>query len=184
MTKRTLAALALSLGLGVTASAQEEVSSEAPARQLSVLLKGGIGGFTGNASTSAGPTWGVRVAAQPLDVLGVEVGYDGSRNAVNQGHLTRNALDAMVKGTIPIGSPFQPFVGAGMGISHVSADAALYQSDTMEEVPVAAGVEWLSGTFAAGLRATYRFLIDDQLSPLLGSPGGLFDASFTLGGRF
>jgi hypothetical protein len=36
----------------------------------------------------------------------------------------------------------------------------------------------------AGFRATYRFLIDDPLAPALGSPGGLFDASLTLGGRF
>jgi hypothetical protein len=177
-------ALVLALGVSVAASAQEELRYEEHPKDLAVMLKGGIGGFTGNSSTSAGPTWGVRVAAQPLELLGIEVGYDGSRNSVGNGHLTRNGLDTLLKATIPLGSPFRPFVGAGMGVSHVSADALGFESDTMEEVPLAAGIEWLSSSVTAGFRATYRFLVDDQLSPAFGSPGGLFDASFTLGGRF
>jgi hypothetical protein len=176
---RALSACVAVLALALCSSARADDDKE-----VTVMLNGGVGAFTGNAATSAGPTWGVRVDVRPLPVLGVELGYDGSHFDANGGALTRNGLDALLKGTIPLGTPLRPFVAAGLGVSHVSASALGYQSDTMEEVPLAAGIELLTGDVTAGFRATYRFLVDDQLSPALGNPGGLFDASLTLGGRF
>lgn len=168
---------------------------------LNILLKGGVGDYTGalGTFTSTGPTWGALVNFQPFLFLGVEIGYDGSRQKVDDNRfaedarpsLTRHGGSALVKLSPPFLESVRPFVGAGLGASQVgvSGDAAgLYQSDFMEEVPFAAGLEFNAGAFTAGVRTTYRLLLNEDFADAAlaegGPGGGLFDAALTVGGRF
>lgn len=195
MGRALCAVIVLGLAGAKTAWADDEGNN----KQVDVMLEGGIGGFTGNLAglTEAGPTWGVAIGFQPLTMIGFEIGYAGSRNVASAGGadgssqndvtLTRNGVDGLLKLSPPYMHKVKPFVGAGMGVSHVSktGTGGPFQSDTMEEVPLAAGIELFSENFTAGLRGTYRVLVDNQLTTTTqASPNGLFDASVTLGGRF
>ena len=64
---------------------------------------------------------------------------------------------------------------------------ARYRDDLMEELPIAAGLEFNSGSVTAGLRGTYRYLFDEGWADpaLPGSPQGSFlDGELTFGARF
>ena len=152
--------------------------------------------YTGelNPLTSAGPSWGVIVNVQPLNVLGIELGYDGSRNGLTDQRLTgnanvmRNGGSAMVKLAPPFIERFKPFVGAGLGASYVSVQGetgGLYRNDLMEEIPLTAGLGFNSGALHAGVRGTYRLLIDEGFVEQAGTTeGGMVEGSLTLGARF
>jgi hypothetical protein len=184
--------LALGLGLTGTALAQEDNKQG----DLNVFLRGGVSDYTGDLGedVQAGPAWGLTVNVQPMRSLGFELGYEGSKNDVTPDLLpdasfTRHGISGLLKLSPPLIEKVRPFVGAGLGASYVSVDggAGLYSSDLVEEVPVAAGLEFNTGAVTAGVRATYRLLVDEGMadSAALGNPqGGLFDATFTLGGRF
>ncbi|MDY7229382.1 outer membrane beta-barrel protein [Hyalangium rubrum] len=194
MIRRGIQIAALALGLGVAGTAVAQNNNKQG--DLNVFLKGGVSDYTGDLGddVSTGPAWGLAVNVQPTRILGFELGYDGSKNDVNNDLLpdasfTRHGGTGLVKLAPPLLEKVKPFVGAGLGVSYISVDggAGLYDSDIVEEVPVAAGIEFNSGAVTAGLRATYRLLVDENVANdvSLGNPqGGLFDASFTLGGRF
>jgi hypothetical protein len=193
MVRRGFQVMALVLGLGVagTTLAQENKRGD-----LNVFLRGGVSDYTGDVgeNVQSGPAWGLTVNVQPTRIFGFELGYEGSKNDIENdllpdASLTRHGASGLVKIAPPLIDKVKPFVGAGLGASYVSVDGGLglYESDLVEEVPVAAGIEFNTGAVTAGLRATYRLLVDENFasntSP--GNPqGGLFDASFTLGGRF
>ncbi len=168
---------------------------------LNIFAKGGLGAYTGGLAefTSPGPSWGVTLNFQPYNFLGVELGYEGSRQAVDDNRFLDGAEPALVRhggsSLIKLSPPFleqvRPFIGAGLGAAYVSVSGeanGLYESDFMEEVPVAAGLEFNSGAFTAGVRTTYRILVNQGFAEAAladeGPGGGLFDAALTLGGRF
>jgi opacity protein-like surface antigen len=165
---------------------------------FTVALRGGISGYTGdlNELSAAGPAWGVGVGIQPTNLIGVEFAYEGSKNEITDlrliegPSLQRHGASALVKLGLPFIERVKPFVGAGLGLSRVGVAGdsnGLYRSDLMEEIPLAVGIEVNSGILTAGVRATYRFLFDeDYASPARpGNPGGgLFDAVASVGGRF
>lgn len=179
------------------ASTLETRSSVERRSTVDLFVKGGVGGFTGDLSNvvQTGPTWGVTLALQPWTILGLELGYEGSRNTLSDtyvsGFLTRHGGNVLVKLSPPFLQRVRPFVGAGVGASFVTVYGqtnGLYQNGLMEEVPLAAGLEVTQGAFTAGLRATYRLLYGDHFaSTALGNQnptGGLFDTALTVGGRF
>jgi hypothetical protein len=194
MIRKGMQVLGLTLGLGLagTALAQEDNKQG----DLNVFLRGGVSDYTGDlgSDVQAGPAWGLTVNVQPMRLLGFELGYEGSKNDVTPDLLpdasfTRHGISGLVKVAPPLIEKVKPFVGVGLGASYVSVDggAGLYDSDLVEEVPMAAGIEFNTGAVTAGVRATYRLLVDEGMadSAALGNPqGGLFDAVFTLGGRF
>jgi opacity protein-like surface antigen len=166
---------------------------------VNLTLRGGLADFTGDlaAVTRVGPSWGAALILQPTNVLGLEIAYEGSRNELDDARLasfsaiTRHGASALLKIAPPFLERIKPFVGAGLGASRVGvADSAqgLYRSDIMEEIPLVAGLELNSGALTAGLRGTYRYLLDEafaQPSQEVGNrEGGLMDASLTLGARF
>lgn len=185
-------ALVLGLGVGGTALAQDDERQG----KLKVFLRGGVADFTGDVGEDidSGPAWGLTVNVQPTNILGFEIGYDGSRNVIADdvlpdGSLLRHGASGLVKLAPPLIEVVKPFVGAGLGVSYISAKGGLelYDSDLVEEVPLAAGIEFNTGGLTAGVRATYRLLVDESFAAdaAPGNPqGGLFDASLTLGGRF
>jgi hypothetical protein len=196
--RRGLRVMATVLGLGRgrgvagTALARDENKRG----DFNVFLSGGVSDYTGAAGrdVQTGPSWGLTLNMQPTRILGFELGYDGSHNMVTNdllpdASLTRHGATGLVKLAPPFIEVVKPFVAAGLGASYVTARGGLglYDSDVVEEVPVAAGVEFNKGSLTAGLRATYRMLVDENFASdsSVGNPqGGIMDASLTLGGRF
>src|SRR3954447_23897593 len=171
MNHRGIQVMALVLGLGVAGTALARDGDQRGA--LKVFLSGGVSDYTGPVGDDidTGPAWGLTVNVQPTHILGFELGYNGSTNTVDNGllpdaRLTRNGATGLIKLAPPFIEVVKPFVGAGLGASYVSAHGALgtYNSDMMEEVPVAAGIEFNKGAVTAGLRATYRMLLDENFS--------------------
>ncbi|QRO01167.1 hypothetical protein JRI60_20120 [Archangium violaceum] len=192
-----MAALALGVGVAGTAMAQDGYPRQG---DVNVFVDGGIGGYTGDLGglTATGPTWGVTLNLQPFKMLGFEVGYDGSKNDVTDDRFRaadapsfiRHGASSLVKLSPPM-ERIRPFVGGGLGVSYVYARGAQaggpYESDLMEEIPLSAGVEFNTGALTAGLRGTYRILVDDGFADAAvpgDASGGLLDASLTVGGRF
>lgn len=163
-----------------------------------VFLRGGVGDYTGDlgAVTAIGPMYGLVVNVQPFNILGVEIGYDGSRNALvddrldEDANVLRNGASAMIKLAPPLLERVRPFVGAGLGASYVSVQGEtgdLYENDLMEEIPLTAGLEFNSGALHAGLRGTYRLLVDEGFASAAipgAEQGGIVEGNFTLGARF
>lgn len=187
-------ALVLGLALALPALAQTDEKGRG---DFNVFARGGIAGYTGGLGglTGTGPAWGLTVNVQPSNILGFELSYDGSKNNVTDRRLGegpdlyRNGASGLLKVGLPFVEKVKPFVGGGLGVSYVAVrgeSAGLYKDDTMEEVPLAAGLEFNSGGVTAGFRGTYRILVDegfaDRVNPDAG--GGLLEAMFSLGGRF
>lgn len=156
-----------------------------------LTVRGGVSNFTGDLGddTTTGAFLGIQADARPINGIGVELGYEGSRNALSDadGAIWRHNVGALAK-VGPIINEFRPFVGAGFGVSVLdpSNDAATlgYDNDVITEVPLAAGLEYKLGDLTAGARATYRILGDEEVSPVPGDTGNLFNVGLTLGGRF
>ncbi|WNG35956.1 hypothetical protein F0U61_21500 [Archangium violaceum] len=192
-----ITALALGLGLAGTAMARERDPKQG---DVNVFVGGGIGGYTGDLGglSATGPTWGVTLNLQPYKMLGFEVGYDGSKNDVTDDRfraaeapsLMRHGATSLVKLSPPFMERVRPFVGAGLGVSYVyvrGAGNGPYSSDLMEELPLAAGVEFNSGALTAGIRGTYRVLVDDNFADAAvpgDASGGILGTNLTVGGRF
>lgn len=196
MTFRGIRMLTLALGLGVAGTA---MAQEGKQGDVNVFVGGGIGGYTGDLGglSATGPTWGVTLNLQPNNFLGFEVGYDGSKNDVTDDRFRaadapsfiRHGATSLVKLSPPL-EHIRPFVGAGLGVSYVyvrNPSSGPYASDLMEEVPLAAGLEFNTGALTAGIRGTYRVLVDDNFADAAvpgDATGGIVDAGLTVGGRF
>ncbi|MCY1079708.1 hypothetical protein [Archangium lansingense] len=195
MTRRgiRLAALALGLGVAGTAMAQDKQGD------VNIFVDGGIGGYTGDLGelSATGPTWGATLSLQPNKVLGFEMGYEGSKNDVTDDRFRAAEAPSFIRHgattLLKISPPFEqirPFVGAGLGVSYVyvrGGSGDTYTSDLMEEVPLAAGIEFNAGALTAGIRGTWRVLVDDNFADAAVSDdasGALVDGSLTVGGRF
>jgi opacity protein-like surface antigen len=158
----------------------------------------GLGGVTGalGDETGTGPLLGISAGAQPWKALGVEVGYEGQRLPLTEDFvpngeaLYRHNLGLLAKVGPMMNDKWRPYVGAGVGLSYLNvSDGAepFYDNDIIEEVPLAAGLDYnFGGAIFAGARATYRLMYGEGYADdIAGSAdGSLFNASLTLGGRF
>jgi len=186
-------AIAAAVLCGGTALAQDDNF-----RRYNLQAKGGVSNYFGglNDVTAAGPSWGVGLAVQPYRVIGFEFAYEGSSNRVDDSRLStspalmRNGASAIVRVAPPLMDRIRPYAGVGLGASYVSVQGnaqGLYRSDFMEEIPLTFGVEFNRGSLGAGIRATYRWLVDAGFAAQAlprASGGGLFDAGFSVGARF
>src|SRR5215470_12810723 len=74
-----------------------------------LVLKSGPSWYTGDLgkATSVGPAWGVSVSFQPIQILGIELAYQGSLNRLQDpglpegAHVYRNGGTAMAKVFVP-----------------------------------------------------------------------------------
>lgn len=179
------------------ALAQETRGKESGAdmRGLTLMLGGGIEGYSGGLAPRVDPgvTYGVTAALKPSKVLGLELAYSGARNQIDAGGLGAALDDPDIirnggQAAVTVGltaSPLQPYVLGGIGISDYNvrggAELAGFSDDTVGNVPVGAGLRAHIGSFTADLRGTWNFLFDQELSAL--APGG--DATdFASGGRY
>lgn len=177
----------------------EKINFDPDRAKVGLDVRLGLGGLTGEPGkdTGTGPLFGVAADAQVWNALGVEVGYEGQRIPINESlvgegeGLYRHNLGVLAKAGPLINNKWRPFVGAGLGLSYINpTDGAdfLYDTDIVEELPLAAGIDYNFGSIFAGARATYRMMYGegfaDDVRPGGDDDGNLFNASITLGGRF
>jgi hypothetical protein len=176
----------------------EKLNFEPERAKVGLDVRLGLGGLTGEAGedTGTGPLLGIAAGAQVWSALGVELGYEGQRIPISESlagdgeGLYRHNLGVLAKAGPLIDEKWRPFVGAGVGMSYINpTDGAdtFYDTDIVQEVPLAAGLDYNFGSIFAGARATYRMLYGEGFADDLrpdNNDGNLFNASVTLGGRF
>ena len=159
-----------------------------------VMLKGGVGLFTSDLGsvTSPGPAWGFLINVQPISLLGLELGYTGSRNALSDREnaplstgLFRNGSFGLLKVGVPLLPVLHPFAGAGLGLSYVSVQGqsttGIYESGFALELPISAGLEVDLLLVTIGVRGTFWYLLTQQFAKRPNVGANLFDISATIG---
>jgi hypothetical protein len=167
-----------------------------------IMLKGGLGVFTSDLGnvTSPEPAWGLILNFQPIELVGIEFGYEGSRSTLSDPSapqstgLLRNGGFGLAKVSVPLLPIVHPFVGAGLGLGYVivqGQSTAAYANGFIAELPVAAGVEIDLPVITIGVRATYHYYLTQQFSKDLQATGGppaksgaLFDVAAVVGLSF
>ncbi len=171
----------------------EEREDRTDFRATGLTVRSGITAFTGElgGQTNVGGFIGIEADAQPLPLVGVELGYEGSANGFEEsgtGTLWRHNVGTLAKLGPIVDDRWQPFVGAGFGVSYIDptgeADVRTFDNDWVFEVPLAAGIEYRFSGVTAGARATYRIVDGEACAPGDVDEGNLFTAGFSLGGRF
>jgi len=177
-------------------------------RGVQFVLGGGVEGYAGTLAPQiqAGPTWGVRVAARPTKVIGLEVGYSGAVNEMNKGSnlfmgpgngggadVVRNGGEAIA--TVGLtATPVQPYLLGGVGMSWYDVrhgDGSL-KDDTVGSIPLGGGLRSQVGAFTADARFGYSFLFDNQFAQAPETSvrgesitnGGRYAATLNLGSTF
>jgi hypothetical protein len=173
--------------------------SNADMRGLTVMVGGGVEGYTGALAPEINPgaAFGVTASLKPSKVLGLELGYSGAVNELDAAvgnadgpDLVRNGGQAAL--TLGLGAaPVQPYLLGGIGISDYNfrgagATAAGFGDDTVGNVPVGAGLRTHIGNFTADLRANYNFLFDQDFAGVDDgfNENGSYAGTLNIGGTF
>lgn len=172
---------------------------------LTVLIGGGVEGYTGALAPqlNPGPTAGVTVSLKPTSVLGLELGYSGALNNIDSARtgggdlvdgsdLVRNGGQAALTLAITP-TAWQPYLLGGIGINDYNFRGGQelgYSDDTVGSIPVGAGIRGHIGSFTADLRANYNVLFDKEFAPAIDSGGGdlsgggSYAGTLNIGGTF
>jgi len=170
---------------------EENTQSRGILNDFGVNVSGGLNAYTGELgdNTGVGGFLGVQADSRPLPIVGLELGYEGSRNPFENldGALWRHNVGALAKVGPELlqNGNLRPYVGAGFGVSllNPSEDAEiLFDNDVVTEVPLAAGVDYNLGPITAGARATYRLVGGEDLG--LAQDGNIVNFGLQLGGAF
>lgn len=172
-------------------------------RGLTLLVGGGVEGYTGELAPQINPgaTAGVRAAIKPSKILGLELGYSGALNNIDAGgeggavdgpDLIRNGGQAVV--TLGLfATDWHPYVLGGIGINDYNfrgGEALGYDDDTVGSVPAGLGFRGHVGDFTVDARANYNFLFDKEFAAGSESSGGDFgeggsyQGTVSIGGTF
>lgn len=165
------------------------------ARGLTVLLGGGVEGYTGALAPRIDPgaAWGVTAALKPTRVLGLELSYNGAANDVDNSFaggenladgpdIVRNGGQAVATVALTPTS-IQPYLLGGFGFSDYrikgDAGAAGFADDFNTHVPVGAGLRTHIGGFTADARVNYSVLLENDFAADVRSTNvGGVDTSF------
>ncbi|HEX8699548.1 MAG TPA: hypothetical protein VF815_11970 [Myxococcaceae bacterium] len=169
--------------------------SNADMRGLTVMLGGGVEGYTGALAPQINPgaAYGVTAAIKPSKVFGLELGYSGAVNNLDAAtggtgpDLVRNGGQAAL--TFGLGAaPVQPYVLGGIGFSdyNIRNEAAGFSDDLVGNVPVGAGLRTHIGDFTFDLRGNYNFLFDQDFAGVDDglNENGRYSGTLNIGGTF
>jgi hypothetical protein len=166
-------------------------------RGVSVLLGGGVEGYTGGLAPEINPgaTAGVMAALRPSNVFGLELGYNGAVNNLDTDvagsgpDLVRNSIQADV--TLGLtATPIQPYVLGGYGLNWYNVrngEAIGFRDDTNSKIPVGLGLRTQLGDFTADARVNYNFLLSDDFAPAIDNGDaatGSYNGTINIGGTF
>ncbi len=195
----------------VQAPAQDtKKESKSNMRGLTVLLGGGVEGYTGDLAPQIDPgaTWGVTAALKPTKVLGIELGYSGAVNEIDNGRRgdgegTTNGADIVRNGGAAVATvgltaaPIQPFLLGGIGGSWFQArgdaESEGFSDDFTANVPLGAGLRTHVGSFTADARLNYNVLFDQgfannvdsrDIAGINSTSGGSYRGTVNIGGTF
>ncbi|AFE07534.1 hypothetical protein COCOR_07428 [Corallococcus coralloides DSM 2259] len=180
-----------------------EKKSKNDKKGLTLLIGGGVEGYTGALAPqiAPGPSAAVTASLKPTSVLGIEVGYSGALNNIKDAgaagaedgpDLVRNGGQAALTVAVTP-TAVQPYLLGGIGISnyHFRGGESLgYSDDTVGNIPAGVGVRGHFGHFTADLRGYYNFLFDKQFAPNIDpggddpSGGGSYTTTLNVGGTF
>ena len=162
------------------ARTQEETEREL--RGVSVLVGGGVEGYTGSLAprVQVGPAWNLLIGFHPSSVLGLELDYVGAINSVkfaNFGLATPGGADIVRNGghaavTFAFGPWLvRPFILAGVGVNHYSvsdnAKGVGFSDTTAGYIPVGGGLrgQVANEKVTIDLRGTWSLPFRDNLFP-------------------
>ncbi|MCP3138483.1 porin family protein [Pyxidicoccus xibeiensis] len=169
------------------------LAGPALAQERGLSVRSGVSAYTGDlgGGTDVGGFLGIQAEGRLFPAVGLELGYEGSANGFEEndsGTLWRHNVGALAKLGPIVDDRWQPFVGAGLGVSYLDptgeAGANIFDDDVVAEVPLAAGIEYRFSGVTAGARATYRIVAGEDFAPGNVDEGDLFTAGLSLGGRF
>lgn len=155
--------------------AEQEDKPLGDASGLTVMLGGGVEGYTGGLAPRIDPgaAWGVTAALKPTRVLGLELSYNGAANEVDGDNLSdgpdilRNGGQAVATVALTPTS-IQPYLLGGFGISdyNIRGDgaAAGFSDDFNTHVPLGAGLRTHIGDFTADARVNYSVLLENEFA--------------------
>ncbi len=168
-------------------------------REPSVMVGGGVEGYTRELAPQidVGVTYGVAVGLHPTRLLGLELGYSGAVNGIDERmrgtglgrELVRNGAYAAAS-VSPFSSAVRPYVMGGLGFSsyNVRGGAVELRDHIVGNVPLGAGVRTSAGAFTADARLNYTVLFDEEFA--VGAPvprsrtGGPSDLRISKSGRY
>lgn len=164
------------------------------ASKVTVAAGAGLADFTGSLGdhTNAGFSWNVRGGYDFSRNLGLEVGYLGARNGIddtrlpNPHSITTTGLTGDLKLTAPIatgaGVLIKPYIFGGLGGAYygVSGDTQLYQSDSDLVVPLGLGGDaFLTPNVSVGARLGYDVNVANRIGD--NAAGNLMNLTANLG---
>src|SRR4051794_32284475 len=137
--------------------------------EFSIVVQGGAAKYNQSLSGSdVGAAYGARLGFLPTPMLGLELGYLGTQNNINQSlssgiqssTLKTNEGYADVRLNILPGA-VTPYVFGGYGLTWVNGAAASgIPNSSTSTLPFGAGVEGNIGAFKLGGRFQYNYLFD------------------------
>ena len=138
--------------------------------EFSVVLQGGATHYTASLSSGSetGAAYGLRLGMLPTPMLGIEAGYLGTQNNIQESldigrmasTLKTNEGYADVRLNILPGD-VTPYVFGGYGLTWVSGgQASGIPNKTANTLPFGGGLDWNIGNFKLGGRFQYNYLFD------------------------
>ncbi|SEU37490.1 outer membrane protein [Stigmatella erecta] len=176
---------------------KEKKESGANMRGLTLMVGGGVEGYTGSLAPAIDPgaAYGVTAAIKPSKVFGLELGYSGAVNDVSDTAFSASSGPDIVRNggqaaaTFALSAtPVQPYVLGGIGLSDYNfrGTGGGFSDDTVGNVPVGAGLRTHFGSFTADLRANYNFLFDQDFAAVDDglNGNGRYSGTLNIGGTF
>jgi hypothetical protein len=168
-------------GSGDTVVVSEGETGGPDLNGVSVLLGGGLEGFTGSLAPrlAVGPTYGAALQIRPTDIIGLEFAYSGGvheikdrvtngNNPASGADIVRNGARAMATVGL-LDSMVQPYILGGVGVDWWTArgnsTAYGFRDDTSGEIPVGLGLRTQVAGFTADLRGLYNVPFDQNFAP-------------------
>jgi hypothetical protein len=166
-------------------------------RGLTVMLGGGVEGYTGALAPeiNPGPSAGVTASIRPSKTFGLELCYSGAINNLDRDvggtgpDIVRNGAQAAV--TLGLSAaPVQPYVLGGFGMNwyNVRNGQSLgFRDDTSSKIPVGVGLRTHIGSLTADARVNYNVLLSEDFVPRVANDEittGSYNGTINLGGTF